>query len=413
MRIRIKREVKEVMDIIESKGYSVYVVGGAVRNQLLGIPISDWDLTTNAKPMELIEIFNKEKIHFIPTGAQHGTITVYYKGLNIEVTTFRIDGNYSDSRRPDRIYYTDDLKQDLSRRDFTINALAYNYRNGLIDYFNGVKDIREKRIRCVGSPKDRFEEDALRMLRAIRFANTLNFTLDTDSDLEFCIRILRERIDNVSMERVQVEFNKILTTGHEIRYFDLLLCLFPNLFSNNAKKNIFLCNIFLNKMNEKDFVKNLTSLFLYDILNIEFLEKLKYSNSIIKKIKNLKNCYSAIQSHGQDFLQDKDTVDYILKKYLLNKYDLQTILDANSIIYVQNSIRLEQISSFQESLVRIGKKNDPILIKDLAVNGEDLKKICHSGIEIGKALEIAQEYVWRHPEKNKKDILLNFLKTFF
>lgn len=413
MRIRIKREVKEVMDIIESKGYSVYVVGGAVRNQLLGIPISDWDLTTNAKPMELIEIFNKEKIHFIPTGAQHGTITVYYKGLNIEVTTFRIDGNYSDSRRPDRIYYTDDLKQDLSRRDFTINALAYNYRNGLIDYFNGVKDIREKRIRCVGSPKDRFEEDALRMLRAIRFANTLNFTLDTDSDLEFCIRILRERIDNVSMERVQVEFNKILTTGHEIRYFDLLLCLFPNLFSNNAKKNIFLCNIFLNKMNEKDFVKNLTSLFLYDILNIEFLEKLKYSNSIIKKIKNLKNCYSAIQSHGQDFLQDKDTVDYILKKYLLNKYDLQTILDANSIIYVQNSIRLEQISSFQESLVRIEKKNDPILIKDLAVNGEDLKKICHSGIEIGKALEIAQEYVWKHPEKNKKDILLNFLKTFF
>lgn len=413
MRIRIRREVKEVMDIIESKGYSVYVVGGAVRNQLLGIPISDWDLTTNAKPMELIEIFNKEKIHFIPTGAQHGTITVYYKGLNIEVTTFRIDGNYSDSRRPDRIYYTDDLKQDLSRRDFTINALAYNYRNGLIDYFNGVKDIREKRIRCVGSPKDRFEEDALRMLRAIRFANTLNFTLDTDSDLEFCIRILRERIDNVSMERVQVEFNKILTTGHEIRYFDLLLCLFPNLFSNNAKKNIFLCNIFLNKMNEKDFVKNLTSLFLYDILNIEFLEKLKYSNSIIKKIKNLKNCYSAIQSHGQDFLQDKDTVDYILKKYLLNKYDLQTILDANSIIYVQNSIRLEQISSFQESLVRIEKKNDPILIKDLAVNGEDLKKICHSGIEIGKALEIAQEYVWKHPEKNKKDILLNFLKTFF
>lgn len=413
MRIRIKREVKEVMDIIESKGYSVYVVGGAVRNQLLGIPISDWDLTTNAKPMELIEIFNKEKIHFIPTGAQHGTITVYYKGLNIEVTTFRIDGNYSDSRRPDRIYYTDDLKQDLSRRDFTINALAYNYRNGLIDYFNGVKDIREKRIRCVGSPKDRFEEDALRMLRAIRFANTLNFTLDTDSDLEFCIRILRERIDNVSMERVQVEFNKILTTGHEIRYFDLLLCLFPNLFSNNAKKNIFLCNIFLNKMNEKDFVKNLTSLFLYDILNIEFLEKLKYSNSIIKKIKNLKNCYSAIQSHGQDFLQDKDTVDYILKKYLLNKYDLQTMLDANSIIYVQNSIRLEQISSFQESLVRIEKKNDPILIKDLAVNGEDLKKICHSGVEIGKALEIAQEYVWKHPEKNKKDILLNFLKTFF
>ena len=413
MRIRIKREVKEVMDIIESKGYSVYVVGGAVRNQLLGIPISDWDLTTNAKPMELIEIFNKEKIHFIPTGAQHGTITVYYKGLNIEVTTFRIDGNYSDSRRPDRIYYTDDLKQDLSRRDFTINALAYNYRNGLIDYFNGVKDIREKRIRCVGSPKDRFEEDALRMLRAIRFANTLNFTLDTDSDLEFCIRILRERIDNVSMERVQVEFNKILTTGHEIRYFDLLLCLFPNLFSNNAKKNIFLCNIFLNKMNEKDFVKNLTSLFLYDILNIEFLEKLKYSNSIIKKVKNLKNCYSAIQSHGQDFLQDKDTVDYILKKYLLNKYDLQTMLDANSIIYVQNSIRLEQISSFQESLVRIEKKNDPILIKDLAVNGEDLKKICHSGVEIGKALEIAQEYVWKHPEKNKKDILLNFLKTFF
>lgn len=413
MRIRIRREVKEVMDIIESKGYSVYVVGGAVRNQLLGIPISDWDLTTNAKPMELIEIFNKEQIHFIPTGAQHGTITVYYKGLNIEVTTFRIDGNYSDSRRPDRIYYTDDLKQDLSRRDFTINALAYNYRNGLIDYFNGVKDIREKRIRCVGSPKDRFEEDALRMLRAIRFANTLNFTLDTDSDLEFCIRILRERIDNVSMERVQVEFNKILTTGHEIRYFDLLLCLFPNLFSNNAKKNIFLCNIFLKKMNEKDFVKNLTSLFLYDILNIEFLEKLKYSNSIIKKIKNLKNCYSAIQSHGQDFLQDKDTVDYILKKYLLNKYDLQTILDANSIIYVQNSIRLEQISSFQESLVRIEKKNDPILIKDLAVNGEDLKKICHSGIEIGKALEIAQEYVWKHPEKNKKDILLNFLKTFF
>ena len=147
---------------LQGNGYSAYVVGGCVRDSILGREPHDWDICTSATPAEMLDIFKYKKI--IETGLQHGTVTVVVNGVPYEITTYRIDGDYSDSRRPDSVEFTSDIIEDLKRRDFTINAMAYNYEDGLIDPFNGLEDIKYKKITCVGSAKDRFSEDALRIL---------------------------------------------------------------------------------------------------------------------------------------------------------------------------------------------------------------------------------------------------------
>lgn len=182
MKIKLPKEIKHLLKELNRYDYSAYVVGGAIRNQLLGLPVKDYDIATSATPDKVQEIFENKKMYVIPTGLQHGTVTVVAGKYNVEITTYRKDGEYSDNRRPDNVEFTTSLKEDLSRRDFTINALAYNpyVKCGIIDYFNGMKDLKKKKISCVGSAEERFYEDALRMARAIRFANQLNFDIDYD-----------------------------------------------------------------------------------------------------------------------------------------------------------------------------------------------------------------------------------------
>ena len=167
-KINIPADANELIHNLQNNGHSAYIVGGCVRDSILGRTPHDYDICTSATPSEMLEIFKDKKI--IETGLQHGTVTVVVNGEPYEITTYRIDGIYSDNRRPDTVTFTDKLVEDLRRRDFTINAMAYNDEEGLIDPFNGMRDIKHKRISCVGSAKDRFGEDALRILRAIRFA---------------------------------------------------------------------------------------------------------------------------------------------------------------------------------------------------------------------------------------------------
>ena len=205
--MQIPEQVQWILDKLEENGKEGYAVGGCVRDSVLGHVPKDWDITTSAKPEEVKQIFRKT----IDTGIAHGTVTVMVEGTGYEVTTYRVDGEYEDHRHPKQVEYTANLEEDLKRRDFTINAMAYNPKSGMIDLFGGISDLEKKVIRCVGDARQRFSEDALRMLRGVRFAGQLGFDFEKET-LE-AIYELAPTIQNVSKERIRVEITKLLLSG--------------------------------------------------------------------------------------------------------------------------------------------------------------------------------------------------------
>ena len=210
--INLPEDVQEIMSVIREYGATSYVVGGCVRDSILGREPHDWDICTPALACELLVEFEEKGYKVIPTGLQHGTITVHLNDNNYEITTFRRDGKYSDGRHPDTVEFTSDLIYDLERRDFTINAMAYNSEEGLIDPFNGCQDIQNRTMRCVEDPNERFMEDGLRILRALRFAVQLNFAID--SLTEEAMFNNKELINGLSMERINSEFIKMINAEY-------------------------------------------------------------------------------------------------------------------------------------------------------------------------------------------------------
>lgn len=221
--VEVPAPVNYIIQKLEKCGHEAYMVGGCVRDSVLGRKPHDYDICTSATPDEILKAFPDEEI--IPTGLQHGTVTILINKEPFEVTTYRIDGDYSDNRRPDNVTFTKNLVEDLRRRDFTINAMAYNPKTGLIDPFNGMEDIKYKKIRCVGSAEDRFNEDALRILRAIRFEAQLGFAGLPETMFE--IERQYDRLKNISIERINSEFCKIVASEQ----FCVELVLYPNVFS--------------------------------------------------------------------------------------------------------------------------------------------------------------------------------------
>ena len=204
--LEISQGAKKALNMLNSAGYEAYIVGGCVRDMLMGNRANDFDVTTSAMPMETKAVFNGERT--IETGLKHGTVTVVLNCEGIEITTYRVDGEYLDNRHPQCVSFTRSLKEDLSRRDFTMNALVYNEGEGVLDYFGGREDIKNKIIRAIGDPNKRFTEDALRILRAIRFSSTLGFEIEekTKKAMLECKHLLK----NISKERVAVEINKFV-----------------------------------------------------------------------------------------------------------------------------------------------------------------------------------------------------------
>ena len=196
MNINIPNKVKYIIDTFYKNNYEAYMVGGCVRDCILGLSPKDYDITTSATPEITQSLFKKT----IPTGLDHGTVTVVIEHEGFEVTTYRTEGKYIDNRRPESVSFVSDIKEDLSRRDFTINAFAYNEQSGLVDYFDGLNDLNNKIIRAVGEPNARFQEDALRMLRAIRFSSQLDFSIE-DKTLS-AIKENCDLIKNISVERI-------------------------------------------------------------------------------------------------------------------------------------------------------------------------------------------------------------------
>jgi tRNA nucleotidyltransferase (CCA-adding enzyme) len=211
MKIKMPENAKIILDTIHKAGFEAYIVGGCVRDAVLGKEPSDWDITTNALPGDVKKLFRRT----IDTGIEHGTVTVMFGKEGYEVTTYRIDGKYEDSRHPSEVTFTRDLVEDMRRRDFTINAMAYNDEEGLVDHFGGIDDLEKKIIRCVGSPVERFTEDALRIMRAVRFAAQLDYEIEEET--ENAIKELAPNLRKISAERIQTELVKLVTSDHPER----------------------------------------------------------------------------------------------------------------------------------------------------------------------------------------------------
>lgn len=208
VRIALPKDVKHIIDVLMENGYEAYAVGGCVRDSILGREPGDWDITTSALPMQVKGLFRRT----VDTGIQHGTVTVMLGRNGYEVTTYRIDGKYEDSRHPESVEFTPKLEEDLKRRDFTINAMAYNDEHGIVDIFDGVGDLQRKIIRCVGNAHDRFDEDALRILRAVRFSAQLGFGIEENTAR--AAKELAVNLKRISSERIHTEFNKMLKSAH-------------------------------------------------------------------------------------------------------------------------------------------------------------------------------------------------------
>lgn len=226
---QINRQVKKVLSLLQSHGFESYLVGGCVRDYLMGKDPEDYDIATNASPNDVMSIFEEDRV--IPTGLRHGTVTVIIEQMPIEITTYRIERGYSDKRHPDEVKFTDSLREDLARRDFTMNAIAYHPSKGLVDPFGGMADIQARCIRCVGKAEERFEEDALRILRALRFASVLDFTLFTDT--ERAVFNQKGALIQISSERVAEELTKLLC-GQAVRrillqFIDVIGVVIPEL----------------------------------------------------------------------------------------------------------------------------------------------------------------------------------------
>ena len=234
-KIPLPAEVVFVIDRLTSAGYEAYSVGGAVRDHVMGREPGDYDVTTSATPAEMLRVFDGERV--VETGLKHGTLTVVKNSMNIEVTTYRIDGSYADGRHPDSVEFTSSLTEDLRRRDFTINAMAYSPDGYLVDVFGGAEDIEKKRIRCVGCARERFTEDGLRILRALRFASVLGFT--PDGECRDAVRELTPLLEKISRERIYAEVTKLLCGRMAetiVRdYADVLAFVMPPLTEDGAR----------------------------------------------------------------------------------------------------------------------------------------------------------------------------------
>lgn len=371
----LPNEIITILSLIEQHNFEAYVVGGCVRDNLRNVQPHDYDICTSATPDEIKKILCNYKIY--DTGLKHGTITAASKDDTYEITTYRIDGEYSDNRHPDKIQYTSNLIDDLSRRDFTINAMAYNHIRGLQDPFNGKKDLKNKVIKCVGDPNIRFNEDALRILRAIRFSAKLNFLIDANT-VKAMIKN-KDLLDNIAIERKTSEVLQILEYETDLQLFKSHFIILQKVISDiNELTNTTITNILrVNNIYEK-------LAFIYSECGIYKLSELKLDNKTVKIV------YSLCK-----LLNIKKVSDAKLKE-LLAEY-------GESILYMWNDMNNLKYSSRIKEIIEL---NIPYRICDLAINGNDLLDINMKPQNIGKTLEYLIIEVRKNPELNKKDILL-------
>lgn len=386
MKISIPEYVKKALDTLASNGFEAFVAGGAVRDALLGMTPDDWDVTTNALTEDVQNTFER---HF-DTGIKHGTITVLIDKKSIEITTYRIEGEYINNRKPKSVEFTSSLAEDLKRRDFTINAMAYNEEKGLVDLFGGAKDLQNKIIRCVGNPDERFNEDALRIMRALRFSARLGFKIETETLQS--IKRNCHLLQNISAERIQSELVKTLITGSNVDVLfssGIMGVIAPEI----NKYNIPLIN---NVANDAE-IKLASLLSETDTSGArDFFNRLKFDN----KTKN--NTLSILQCFAKPMPQ--------------NDLEMRKSLSVYGAKIVEKVLKLWQVSNKEEykktrKLLDDNKKL-PHTISMLAVDGNDLISLGIKGTDIGKTMKKLLDEVIKNPNTNTRQQLMEIaIKT--
>ena len=438
IKILLPEKVNMIIHTIQAAGFEAYAVGGCVRDSILDRVPDDWDITTSAKPEDIKKLFKRT----IDTGIEHGTVTVMLEAEGFEVTTYRIDGEYEDSRHPKEVTFTSNLREDLRRRDFTINAMAYNDEVGLVDIFEGISDIEKKIIRCVGDAKERFTEDALRMMRAVRFSAQLGYSIDEGT--KEAIKELAPTLKKISAERVQVELVKLVTSNNpdylKIAYetgitaivlpeFDL--CMETEQKNPHHMYSVGEHTLWSMKYVERDKVLRLAMLFhdmgkpeaittddkgihhfhghneLSSQITREVLRRLRFDNDTIHKVERL------VYFHDyRPALTDKSVRRFVAKigKDLFPLYILVQTADVKAQSDYKKEEKLHNIETVNNIFLGILKREECLCLKDLAVTGKDLIDLgIKPGKEIGEILNHLLEMVLENPGLNEKEILLNNL----
>ena len=380
--ISLPLEVKKIIEALNSRGYAAYAVGGCVRDMIMGNIPNDFDITTSALPENIIDVFESLGIRTIPTGIKHGTVSVYTSGKIYEITTFRTDGDYKDSRHPESVSFTDKLSDDLVRRDFTINAMAADIDGKLYDLYGGVDDINIKIIRCVGDPEKRFSEYALRILRGVRFSSRLSFEIENDT---FCAaKALGYKLENISVERKISELSGILLSSSANAGIKAIFELgIENYIIEGLKYPVIDIDIC-----PESFECRMAAL-LYGSENID-LSSLKLSNQ---------------QKNDISKLLQKPSFEHseIFARKLLRDYK-HLAIDV-CLLYGRNDVA---------DLVREQtEKNACTSISRLAINGNDVIGLEIDKKNISKALDFALCKVIEAPEFNQTDFLLEYIKNNF
>lgn len=439
MRIQLPEKVRKIIETLETAGYEAYAVGGCVRDSILGRKPDDWDITTSAKPGEIKNLFPRT----VDTGIKHGTVTVLLAGEGFEVTTYRIDGEYEDGRHPNEVTFTANLREDLRRRDFTINAMAYNDRSGLVDIYGGISDMENQVIRCVGNAGERFGEDALRMLRAVRFSAQLGYRIDEITGE--AVKKLAPNLQKISAERIQTELVKLATSPHP----DYLRIAYELGITAQVLPEFDLC--METPQRHKHHCYNVGEHILHSMLGVQ-PDKVLRLGMLFHDIgkpqtltvdpdgttHNKKHPFEGekITRKAMRRLKfDNDTIDQVTKLVLYHDYDIAPTQAGvrramnrmgENIFAMIFTVRRADISAQsdymrEEKLAKVAyieklyqeilTRRDAVTLKNLAVSGSDLiAEGMQPGREIGETLAALLDKVLEDPDLNTREILLKLSK---
>ena len=401
MIIDLPKNVENIIGSLEEHGFEGFAVGGCVRDSLLKKTPKDWDITTDALPVDMKKIFKKT----FDTGIAHGTVTVLMDGVGYELTTYRIDGNYSDGRHPDSVSFSKSLSEDLCRRDFTINAMAYSNKKGIVDLFDGRKDLQNGIIRAVGDAKKRFDEDALRMLRAVRFAAQLGFKIDDDT-----FEAIKEKaklLSKVSKERIFVELNKSLC-GDFAQNIKMVYTsgLYRYIGKEFAKLDKSIYDFYPRKFHNKKHMY--WAAFLENIENAEAVKKILFELKSDNATRN--NTYLLVKELKNPLPSSDEDIRWSLHRIGADLFcDYIEILKSDK----KNVDILDKIDTIENRYILILKENHAYEISMLDITGKDLMDIGISkGPKIGEVLEFLLKKVIENPLNNEKSSLLRLAKEF-
>ena len=415
MKIEVPQEVEWIIGKIREHGFEAFAVGGCVRDTLLSRTPSDWDITTSAEPEEIKRIFPRT----VDTGLQHGTVTVIKNRKGYEVTTYRIDGEYHDGRHPDSVEFTKNLTEDLKRRDFTINAMAYSHETGIVDVFGGMDDLKAGIIRCVGSPTERFSEDALRILRAIRFSGQLNFEIEEET--LNAVGALAPNLLKVSRERIQTELTKLLLSDHPER-----LILTENLgISRYVADGLHEILTEGERHGEKSEGLLAYPRCLMGTSSLPAEKSMRWAgflrftppNDVRRFLKGLKldnetigNAKTMAEGFQTPLPEAKTAIRRMASR--MTEYQFEGVLSLKSMEEALPGFPGPKTAAALSALWQeILASGDCLRMKDMAVNGGDLIAAgMKPGKEMGSTLEYLFGLVLEHPEYNQKEFLLDLLK---